>query len=318
MLEKFKKAIDLINESNNIYIVTHICPDGDAIGSSMAMYLALKNMNKNVNVVIPNYSDRFEFLPELKEVKNELPNEEYDLLISVDVSSIDRIAADKENIQKAKKVLVIDHHQNTNVPADVLVINSKSPAACELVYELFETGNIEITKDIAKYIYMGIVTDTGSFNYRNTSSKTHKIAAKLLDTGIDFAYICKMVNDTMKESRLKLIAYIIDNMETYFEGRVKYAKVPNNVLKSLSIPDEDAEGLVNYLRCIVGVDVAVYARGLEDGTYKVSLRSNFDYDVSKIASAFGGGGHINAAGFTVNEEIDNVKNEILNVVGVNL
>ncbi len=318
MLEEFKKAIDLINESNSIYIVTHISPDGDAIGSSMAMYLALKSMNKDVHVVIENYSDRFEFLTELKEAEKEVVNKEYDLLISVDVSSVDRIAAPKEFIEKAKKVLVIDHHQNTNISADVLVVNSKSPAACELVYELLESGNINVDKEIAKYIYMGIVTDTGSFNYRNTSSKTHKIAAKLLDTGIDFAYICKMVNDTMKESRLKLIAYIIDNMETYFDGRVKYAKVPNEVLKKFDLPDEDAEGLVNYLRCIVGVDVAIYARGLENGTYKVSLRSNFDYDVAKVANAFGGGGHINAAGFTVNEEIDNVKDEILNVVGVNL
>lgn len=318
MLEEFKKAIDLINESNSIYIVTHISPDGDAIGSSMAMYLALKSMKKDVHVVIENYSDRFEFLTELREAEKEVVNKEYDLLISLDVSSIDRIAAPKEFIEKAKKVLVIDHHQNTNISADVLVVNSKSPAACELVYELFEFGNINVDKEIAKYIYMGIVTDTGSFNYRNTSSKTHKIAAKLLDTGIDFAYICKMVNDTMKESRLKLIAYIIDNMETYFDGRVKYAKVPNDVLKKIDLPDEDAEGLVNYLRCIVGVDVAIYARGLENGTYKVSLRSNFDYDVAKVANAFGGGGHINAAGFTVNEEIDNVKDEILNVVGVNL
>lgn len=318
MLEEFKKAIDLINESNSIYIVTHISPDGDAIGSSMAMYLALKSMKKDVHVVIENYSDRFEFLTELKEAEKEVVNKEYDLLISVDVSSVDRIAAPKEFIEKAKKVLVIDHHQNTNISADVLVVNSKSPAACELVYELLESGNINVDKEIAKYIYMGIVTDTGSFNYRNTSSKTHKIAAKLLDTGIDFAYICKMVNDTMKESRLKLIAYIIDNMETYFDGRVKYAKVPNEVLKKFDLPDEDAEGLVNYLRCIVGVDVAIYARGLENGTYKVSLRSNFDYDVAKVANAFGGGGHINAAGFTVNEEIDNVKDEILNVVGVNL
>lgn len=318
MLEKFKEAMKIIEESNSIYIATHVSPDGDAIGSSMAMYLALKDMGKDVNVIIPSYSDRFEFLEELKDVKTETSDNKFDLLIVVDVSSVDRIAIDKNGIDKAKKILVIDHHQKTTIDADMMIVNSNSPAACELVYEFFEANNITVSKEVAKYIYMGIVTDTGSFNYRNTTSKTHIIASKLLDTGIDFAYICKMVNDTMKESRLKLIAYIIDNMETYYEGKIKYAKVPNSVLKKLNIKDEDAEGLVNYLRCIVGVDVAVYARGLEDGTYKVSLRSNFDYDVSKIAAIFGGGGHINAAGFTVNEEIDNVKDEIIKVVGVNL
>lgn len=318
MLEKFKEAMKLIEESSSIYIVTHISPDGDAIGSSMAMYLTLKNMGKDVHVIIPSYSDRFSFLDELKQAETELPENEYDLLIAVDASSVDRLTLDEQDLNRAKKVLVIDHHQNTKINADVMVINSKSPAACELVYELFDTCDIEVTKEVARYIYMGIVTDTGSFNYRNTTSKTHYIAGKLLDTGIDFTYICKMVNDTMKENRLKLIAYVIDNMETYYDGRIRYAKVPNIVLKKLDIPDEDAEGLVNYLRCVVGVDVAIYARGLEDGTYKVSLRSNFDYDVSKIAATFGGGGHINAAGFTVNEEIDNVKDEIIKIVGVNL
>ena len=318
MLEKFKEAMKMVEKSNSIYIATHVSPDGDAIGSSMAMYLALKDMGKDVHVIIPSYSDRFSFLEELKDVQTEIADSEFDLLIVVDVSSIDRIAIDNNGIDKAKKVLVIDHHQKTTIDADMMIVNSNSPAACELVYEFFEANNVTVSKEVAKYIYMGIVTDTGSFNYRNTTSKTHRIAGKLLDTGIDFTYICKMVNDTMKESRLKLIAYIIDNMETYCDGKVKYAKVPNSVLKELNIKDEDAEGLVNYLRCIVGVDVAVYARGLEDGTYKVSLRSNFDYDVSKIAAIFGGGGHINAAGFTVNEEIDNVKDEIIKVVGVNL
>ena len=122
----------------------------------------------------------------------------------------------------------------------------------------------------------------------------------------------------MKENRLHLIAYAINNMETYKDGKIKYVKVKSEVLNSLGLDDEESEGIVNYLRCIQGVDIAIYARELKDGTYKVSMRSNGSVDVSEAAIKLGGGGHINAAGFTVNEEIDNVKDEIIEIVGVNL
>jgi len=165
---------------------------------------------------------------------------------------------------------------------------------------------------------MGILTDTGSFNYQSTTPTTHRIIANLLETGIDFSYICKMVNDTMKEERLKLVSYVINNMKTYKEGKIKYVKVTNEVIESLGLDEEDAEGMVNYLRCVKGVDIAIYARGLKDGTYRVSMRSNGDVDISNAAIKLGGGGHKNASGFTVNEEIDNVKDEIIEIVGVNL
>lgn len=318
MKELFNEAMKLINDSTSIYITSHVSPDGDAVGSVFAMYLLLKNMGKDVHVVMPKYSDRFKFLEEMKIAEENVKANKYDLCIVLDCSSIDRVAMPEEDYIKANKKLVIDHHLNSKIDADLVVINSKSPATCELVYEFLTSQNITITKDIAKFIYMGIVTDTGSFNYASTTSNTHKVAAKLLDTGIDFAYICKMVNDTMKENRLKLIAYVINNIQTFKDGKIKYAKVTNDVLEDFGVPEEDAEGIINYLRCIVGVDIAIYARGLKDGSYKVSMRSNGNIDVSEAAIKLGGGGHINAAGFTVNEEIDNVIDEIIEIVGVNL
>jgi len=318
MKEMFSKAMTLINDSTSIYITSHVSPDGDAVGSVFAMYLALKNMGKDVHVIMPKYSDRFKFLEEISLAEEEVDKDAYDLCVVLDCSSIDRIAMLEGDFNKAKKKLVIDHHINSKIEADLMVVDSKSPATCQMVYEFLTSQNILIDKDIAKYIYMGIVTDTGSFNYQSTTSKTHKIVADLLDTGIDFAYICKMVNDTMKENRLKLIAYAINNIETYKNGKIKYVKISNEVLKSFNISDEDAEGIVNYLRCIEGVDIAIYARELDNGTYKVSMRSNGNVDVSNAAIRLGGGGHINAAGFSVSEEIDNVIDEIIEIVGVNL
>lgn len=318
MEQNFEKAYELIKESRSVYIASHISPDGDAIGSMMAMYLALKNMNKDVHVIIPSCSDRFEFLDEIKYAETSIDVDSYDLCIVMDSSTLDRVSISQEEYNKAKKKLVIDHHQNLKIDADVVISDSKSPATCQIIYEFFESQNILIDKEIAKYIYLGMLTDTGNFNYQNTTPRTHRIVANLIETGIDFAYICKMINDTMKEERLKLVSYVINNMETYKDGKIKYVKVPSNVIETLGLDEEDAEGMVNYLRCVKGVDVAIYARQLKDGTYRVSMRSNGNVDISKAAIQLGGGGHINAAGFTVNEEIDNVKNEIIELVGVNL
>lgn len=318
MNQKYIEAMELINKSNSIYIASHINPDGDAIGSTMSMYLALKNMGKDVHVILPKHSDRFNFLDELKYAEKSIDEESYDLLIILDVSSIDRIAITEEEYNKAKKKLVIDHHQNPKIEADYIITESDTPAACQIVYEFLEGNNVSIDSNIAKYIYLGMLTDTGNFNYQNTNPRTHRIVANLLETGIDFAYICKMINDTMKEERLKLIAYVINHIETYKDGKIKYAKVTNDVFESFGINEEDAEGIVNYLRCIKGVDIAIFAKQTKEGTYKVSLRSNGNVDVSKAAMQLGGGGHINASGFTVNGEIDNVKNEIIELVGVNL
>ena len=318
MNEKYKKAVELIESSNSIYITAHINPDGDAIGSAFSMYLVLKNMGKDVHVIMPKYSDKFSFLEDLKFAEEKVDVNAYDLAISVDVSTIDRIAMSKEDFIKAKKRLVIDHHVFTNIDSDVSVVDNKAPATCQIIYEIFEDQDILIDKNIAQYLYLGILTDTGSFNYSNTNARTHMISSKLIEKGINFSYICQMVNDNIKENKLKLIAYAINNMETYLGGKLKYVKIDYAMMQSLGIDEEDAEGIVNYLRSVDGVEIAVYARELENGTYKVSMRSKGKIDVSKIATKFGGGGHINAAGFTADEEIDKVKNEIIELVGVNL
>lgn len=318
MKELFKNAMELINESTSIYITSHISPDGDAVGSVFSIYLALKNMGKDVHVIMPNYSDRFDFLEEIKDSEESVNTSEYDLCIIADTSSIDRISMHEEDYNKAKKKLVIDHHLNSKIECDLMIVDSKSPATCQIIYELLVNNNVDIDVEIAKYLYLGILTDTGSFNYQSTTPETLRIIANLMETGIDFAYICKMINDTMKEERLKLVSYVINNMKTYKKGKIKYVKVTNEVLESLGLDDEDAEGMVNYLRCVKGVDIAIYAREIEKDTYKISMRSNGNVDVATAAIKLGGGGHTNAAGFTVNEEIDNVIDEIIEIVGVNL
>ncbi len=321
MEENYNKAMELIKNSNTIYIVSHIVPDGDAIGSSYAMYHMIKNLDKNkkVEVLMPRYADRFEFLGDVKNSKSYIEEDEIDLLICVDASAYERIAILPAETKKPKKTLVIDHHAVIgDVKADVKIIDNESPATCEIIYEFLENQNIKITKDIAKYIYMGILTDTGSFNYKRTTPKTHRIVANLIETGIDFEHICIMINDTIKEGKLKLIGRAIENMQSFYNGKVRYAKVEWKDIDAFGLTEEEADGVTNNIRSVSGTEVAIYVRGLPNGDYKVSLRSKYNMNVSEVAASYDGGGHIKAAGFTIDEKVDEVMKEVIEVIGVKL
>lgn len=315
----FSKIKELIDDSNNIYIVGHVGPDGDAIGSSFALCLALKSIGKNAKVVMPSYSDHFSFLPGIEQAVGNVEEESYDLLIAVDSSKRDRLAITEEDYNKAKNVALIDHHVvSEEIFADVSYIDSTMPAACQIVYDFIKFMNIDITKEIATYLYTGIVTDSGTFSYSSTKPSTLKVASALIETGIDFSDICRKLNYTMKEAKLKLIGIAINNMEVYFNGKLRYTYIDYNTISGLGLNDEDSEGMTNYLLMPEGTEVAIYVREKSDGCRKVSMRSRENVDVSKIAIPFGGGGHARAAGYTMEEDINIGKNKVINVVGVML
>lgn len=315
----FSKIKDLIDDSNNIYIVGHIGPDGDAIGSSFALCLALNNIGKNAKVIMPNYSESFSFLPNINTAVEKVNEEEYDLLIGVDSSTKERLAISNEDYSKAKKVVVFDHHELSEFTyGDEKYIDPSMPATCQIIYDFLTFMKIDITKEIATYIYTGIVTDTGSFNYSSTKPSTLDIAARLVETGIDFSYICRELNHTIKEEKLKLIGVAINNMEVYYNGKLRYTYIDYETISKLGLCDEDAEGMTNYLLMPEGTEVSIYVREKSDGSKKVSMRSRERVDVSKIAISFNGGGHARAAGYTMQDDIDIEKNKVINVVGVML
>lgn len=311
---EFREAKKYIKKANKIYVVGHINPDGDSIGSSFSMCLALRKMGKDVSVIIPRHSGIFDFLPYIDTGKTSIEEDEIDLLIVVDSSDMSRIALSAEDIKKAKNIVMIDHHKKTNLYGKVNVIDETCPATCQLVYEFLTYLKVKIDVDIATYIYSGILTDTGSFNYSTTNERTLAIVSKLLGLGIDFARICKQLNDTIKESKLKLIATAINNMEVYENGKIRYTYVDYETLSKLGVDEEDAEGMTNYLRMVEGTEVAIYVRGKENGTNKVSLRSGDKVDVSILAILFGGGGHKRASGYTMPESIEISKQKLLDEI----
>lgn len=313
----FEKVKETIEQANNIYLVAHVNPDGDAIGASFGLCLALRKMGKTAHVIMPKYSDSFSFLPGIDEAKEKIQEKEYDLLVCLDSSSKERLAISDEDFGKAKTVLMIDHHEKSKNDsyADVTCIFSNLPATCEIVYDLIKYLNIDIDDKMATYIYSGIITDTGNFNYSSTKPSTFIAASELITKGIDFSYICRKLNDEIKEAKLKLIAKTIDNMEVYFDGKLRYSYVDYNVISSLGLDDEDAEGMTNYLRMVKDTEVAIYVREKSDGTNKVSMRSTGNVDVSKIANQMNGGGHKRAAGYTMKGEYKKAKEELIKKVG---
>ena len=191
-------------------------------------------------------------------------------------------------------------------------------SASEVAFNFIKYLGIKFDEKMATYLYTGIMTDTGSFNYSNTSPDTHIAVAELIKSGADHINDCKKLNDTIKEAKLRLIAKTIENMEVYNDGKVRYSLVDYNTINSLGLDEEDAEGMTNYLRMVEGTEVGIYVRGKKDGTYKVSMRSIGNVDISKIAIANGGGGHPRAAGFTIYENLNEVKDKILKAVEVML
>ena len=314
----YSEVIKKINEANKIYITGHKNPDGDSIGSTFGLYFALKKYGKDVTPILGTHSSSFDFLEGISDGVDKVKEERYDLLICVDSSSKNRLAIEEEDFNKAEFVIMIDHHQEDNPYGNINVIDSSLPAACELIFNLINELNISYDKIIASFVYMGLMTDTGSFNYSSTKPSTVRAAASLMECGIDFTDICKRLNDTVKEAKLFLIKKAIENMEIYFNGKVRYTFIDYKTISSLGVDDEDAEGMTNYLRMVEGTLVAVYVREKSTGEFKVSMRSNGNVDIGKVAISFGGGGHTRASGFTMNLEnstYEKEKEKLLKVLG---
>lgn len=307
-MENFKLAKKMIEEAETICISAHLRPDGDAIGSLGAMYNALKENGKKVTWLLPTKVNRFDYL-NIEAVKS-FPDKEYDLLISLDTSDEKRMNILEEDIKKAKKIIVIDHHKNNSIKADLKIVDETAPANCEIVYNVIKYMGYGISKNTANFLYLGLMSDTGSFSYERTTGDTYRIAGEMIDKGAEFVHICKMTNDTHSEARMNLIAYVISNMETYLDGKVRVSLVDLDIQQKFNATEDDVDGLVNYLRCIENTVAAIYIRRIENGEYKFSIRAEKPIDCAVLCKMFGGGGHTRAAGFET-KDLESAKQKLI-------
>ena len=307
-----EEAIEWIKNSDNIFIASHVQPDGDNIGSTLALGMALKKMNKDVKILkVDDIPSDYRFLPNLDLIEEYNINQTVDLFIALDSSDIDRLGIGKEFALKAKRIVNIDHHiTNTNF-GHINIISSSSGATGEIVYEFIKKMDVDIDKNIGTCLYTAISTDTGSFMYSNTTYKTHLIAAELLKTEINLNDINVNLYQSRSKERTKLFIESLNKLELYLGDKVGIIPVTQEMLKSNNAKLEDTEGIISFIRDIDSIEVACLLKQIEKGQIKISLRSKRYIDVSKISSKFDGGGHKKAAGCTIYTSIEEAKDLIL-------
>ncbi len=305
MFEDIKRLID---KANKIAVFTHTHPDGDALGSSYALKLALCGIGKECEVFLEEECCTKEYSLIMGKEDSGLKIEDCDLKIALDCSDAARLGALGGKF--IGNVAAIDHHVAHGEFCECMARDSEAAATGQLVYELLTDMDIPISREIAHNLYIAISSDTGSFKYSSTSPRTMEIAARLMETGIDFAGIAKALYDTKSREYLNMYKTAIDKMEFYAGGKIALLALMNSDFENAGLDESLASAIVTLPSGIEGVIVGVYIRERGEG-FKVSLRSNCDIDVSEIAAGFGGGGHIRASGYSSDAPLDSVKSAIV-------
>ncbi len=309
----------LLSNVKTIGIAGHVRPDGDCVGSTLAVYNYIKDnyCQANVKLFLEPIPNIFKFLSRADEIISDYPAcESFDLFIALDCGDLGRLGKAAEYFTNAKKTLCIDHHVTNGAFADENYVFPKASSTCELVFELLDGD--KISKKIAECLYTGMVHDTGVFQYSCTSRKTMDIAGALMDMGIDYP---KIVDDTFYTKTFgqnQILGKALLKSKLYLDGDVILSYITQEEMQEFDVLPKHLDGIVNQLRVTKGIKIAVFLYENTDGTYKGSLRVNGEYDVAKIAAVFGGGGHIKAAGFSIEGSIDNIIDRIVSVIKENI
>jgi len=297
----WQQAIEEIGRAQRIGIVGHVRPDGDALGSMVALALAARNAGKDAVASFGEpfvLGDEFRFLDQTVLVPpSEFPDD-LDLAIICDTGVLDRVGSVGPAIQGASRVLVIDHHVTPGTIGDVRVVDPDAAATTQLVFELLQRLGWEISRPIAEALYTGLVTDTGRFQYSSTSPAVHRIAAELLSAGVEPAPIGQQLYEEAPFGYFKVVSRVLGRARLVEEAGLVWTTLQRDDLREAGIPWEAADALIDLVRLAREAGVACLLKETKPGVLKGSLRSRGDVDVAEIAASFGGGGHRNAAGFT--------------------
>lgn len=297
--EHLEEFIKMVDEAQTIAIASHVNPDGDNLGSTLALRRSLEKYGKDIEVIaIDPIDDYLKFLPELDQYK-EASRDKYDLFMILDCSEFDRIGHATEIARKSDKTLVIDHHVGGKINCDLNMIYDTAPATCEIVYELIDRLDLPMDETIGTLLFTGLCTDTGRFMYSNVSEYTFNAAGKLITSGVDYEYIYRNLYQSQPVSVMKFHNEIIADAK-FFDQKA-FAVASKDLVAKHGVQMGDAESIVNKLRDLKEVNVSMIVKEYDDGEYKVSMRSK-TADVAAVARANGGGGHIKASGFSIFDE----------------
>ncbi|HHT50424.1 MAG TPA: bifunctional oligoribonuclease/PAP phosphatase NrnA [Eubacteriaceae bacterium] len=309
-----KEIKTIINNNNSFLITSHYSPDGDALGSVIALGLLLKKLHKEVFYHIDRaFADKYSFLTDIEDLKNNIDHQKFDVGICLDCGDLNHLFG-SEALDRCSKIVNIDHHKSNTLFGTVNYVDIEASATGEIIYELLEHFKISLNIEMAIALYTAIVTDTGNFKYSNTTSKTHLIVSNLLRHSFKHWEINKKLFDEHKKTKILLMGETIKNLNFYFDGKIALSILTQAEIKELGALDEDVEGLINIGRDISGVEVSVFIKETKPSEYKVGFRSNNYVDVGEIALELGGGGHSRAAGCTILGNKDEIINNIINIL----
>ncbi len=295
--EKGKRLHQMLDAANTICIIGHIRPDGDCVGSTLSIYNYILDRyeGKTVDVYLETIPVSMKFLNGARKIKHDPSGKHYDLAISMDVSSLDRLGKYQDIYQTAISTICIDHHVSNPGFGDLCFVDANASSACEAFAELIDPENISL--NTANCLYLGMVHDTGVFKYDCTRRYTMELAGLLIEKGVNGNYI---IDETFYKKTYKqnlLMAKTVLESVLYEGGKVIVGFISKDTMKDFKATPLDTEGIVEQLRLTEGVEVAVFIYQLTKKSFKFSLRAKEYVDVSEIAEGFGGGGHVKAAGF---------------------
>ncbi|WP_064579746.1 DHH family phosphoesterase [Streptobacillus moniliformis] len=298
-----------IDKYDNIILSAHVNPDGDAFGALFAFKFMIEKYNKNkkVDIVIQYELPRFIYkFDESKYIKNDI-DENVELVIMLDTANIDRAAINKEVFNLAKETINIDHHISNSKYLNINYVEDIS-STCELLYKFLDVFNIELDEKIAKFMYLGIINDTGNFRHSNVTENTFDVVSKLMKVGVDNREITNILFSKSRE-KVKVFGKTLVEYKYYEDLKFAFFYISQNDMKNMSISEEDTDGISELLLSIEDVDIALFVREDKEAKLKGSFRSK-NIDVNKLASRFNGGGHVLAAGFRFSGKLE----EILEIV----
>jgi phosphoesterase RecJ-like protein len=300
--------------AKKIAIAGHIRPDGDCIGSCTALYLYLTQNKEEfkidqVDVYLEPFGNEFRILTGVEEIKHTYESEEmYDVFISLDCGSLDRLGNALKFYNTANKTINIDHHISNQSFGKVNHVVADASSTCEVLFTVMDEERI--TKEIAEALYVGIIHDTGVFKHSNTSEKTMNIAGKLISKGIDFSELIDESFYSKTYIQNQILGRCLMESILVMDGRVVFASINRRMLDFYEASSSDLDGIIDQLRVTKGTEVAIFVYETDFQEFKVSMRSNGEVNVSKIAVYFGGGGHIKAAGCTMKGSLHDVINNL--------
>lgn len=314
-MSELSAIVSALQNSKHILISVHKSPDGDALGSQLALMLALEKLGKTVFAHnLDPVPEVYRFLPSWEKIRSGLVVEGlFDALVVLD-SDPSRTGLFEKGYP-ARRLINIDHHVTNPRTWELTWLDPASAATGEMIYDLIRLLRVSMDREIALCLYTSIFTDTGSFRYANTTSKALRIAAEMIEAGANSWRVTENVYESYPFRRLKLLGSVLSGMERSEDGRIAWVVVTEELFRQNNATAEDTEHFVNFVRSVKGVEVAVLFRQTAETQFKISLRSKGRVDLSHVAAGLGGGGHRNAAGSTLNGRFEEVKKKVIGDVG---